>query len=59
MSVAGSRIGERMKMLIVLAGFALVASMIFAALGSVWGWFLWWVLAIILGVIGMIKVTEE
>ena len=59
MSVAGSRIGERMKMLIVLAGFALVAGMIFAALGSVWGWFLWWVLAIILGVIGMIKVTEE
>lgn len=42
-------------MIFVLAGLCLGLSMLSAALGDTWGWFLWWVLALILGVVGVIK----
>ena len=41
--------------LLVLAGICLAASLIFGAMGDVWGWFLWWALAIGLGVVWAIK----
>ena len=41
-----------------LAGIALGASMVFAAMGEVWGWFLWWILAIGFGVVGAIRENQ-
>lgn len=38
-----------------LAGMSLVASMVFAAMGDVWGWFLWWALAIALGAVWAVR----
>lgn len=46
-------------MLLVLAWLSLVASMAFAAMGDVWGWFLWWVLAIGFGVLWGIRGVRE
>ena len=45
--------------LLVLSGMSLVASMAFAGIGEVWGWLLWWVLAIVLGAIWAIKEAEK
>ena len=44
-------------MLFILAGISIAISMIFAAMGDTWGWFLWWVLAIGFGVIGAIRIN--
>ena len=41
--------------LLALAGLSLVMSIVFAAMGDAWGWFLWWMLAIGFGVVWAIK----
>ena len=38
-----------------LSGICLLASLVVAAVGETWGWFLWWVLAIGLGVIAAVS----
>ena len=44
-----------MTLLFALSGIALIVGLVFAAMGEVWGWFLWWVLGIGLGVGAAIK----